>query len=67
MADDNGWRKLAERVVPGLVPERTDSGARINVNSFGTTSVAPGSLSEIARRHFDQLYDPTDIKKNAAG
>ncbi len=52
-------RSWAWNLVPGLAPEQTVSGARIHVNSSGTTSVDPSALSEIARRRFREMR-PTD-------
>jgi hypothetical protein len=59
---DNATDKMLKwvgKVLPGLAPEQTVSGARIHVNSSGTTSVDPGALSEIARRRFREMR-PTD-------
>jgi hypothetical protein len=50
----------AERLMPGLAPEQSASGARIHVNSSGTTSVDPSALSEIARRRFSELQPRPD-------
>jgi len=67
MADDNGWRKLAEKVVPGLVPERTRSGVRIDVNSSGTTSVADhGALVKIALERFAEMREPSAEPRKSA-
>ena len=48
-------RHLAEKLLLGYAPERTVSGARISVNSSGTTSVDASALSEIARRRFREM------------
>jgi hypothetical protein len=52
-------RQWAEKALLGYAPERTDSGARIHVNSSGTTSVDPSALSEIARRRFREMRPAT--------
>lgn len=58
-------RSWVWNLVPGLAPQQTVSGARIHVNSSGTTSVDPGALSEIARRRFREMRstDTAQVKQ----
>jgi hypothetical protein len=60
-----GW---VERLSPaGLRPERTTSGAKISVNSSGTTSVDHDALSGIALRRFQELRPATEQAKKRTG
>lgn len=68
MADDAADKMLkwVGKVLPGLAPEQTVSGARIHVNSSGTTSVDPSALSEIARRRFREMRPAAPREKQSS-
>ena len=69
MADDTAEKMLkwVGKVMPGLRPEETASGARIHVNSSGTTSVDPSALSEIARKRFREMRPDTNRQVKQTG
>ena len=46
------------KVLPGLAPERTRSGVRIDVNSSGTTSISDhDALVKIALERFSEMRE----------
>ena len=58
---DNATDKMLKwvgKVLPGLAPEQTVSGARIHVNSSGTTSVSDhDALVKIALARFAEMRE----------